>query len=154
MIKKTPNINWFIQSVNLPGLQLPVARVDTPFVRIPFSGDQIIFEDLRVTFRVDEEMTNYLELYNWFVGTGFPEEYSQYAGTSPSNSSFEKKSNIKSDGTLLVMNSKMNPVVEITFYDLAPIAISDIVFNTTLPDVNYIEATATFSYLRYTVAPV
>ena len=60
LIKKTPNVNWFVQSVNLPGISLPEAVMQTPFVNIPFSGEQMTFEKLQVTFLVDEDMAKYL----------------------------------------------------------------------------------------------
>lgn len=157
LIKKTPNVNWFVQSVNLPGISLPEVVVPTPFVNIPFSGEQMTFEKLQVTFRVDEDMTNYLELHNWMIGTGFPEKFDQYTGIGPDSTNtnrFNKPGQIKSDGTLFIMNSVMNPVVQVHFFDLAPISLSGFSFDTKMSDVISVEATATFSYLRYTISAV
>ena len=155
LIKKTPNMNWFVQSVNLPGISLPEAMIQTPFVNIPFSGDQLTFENLNVTFRVDEDMANYLELHNWMIGTAFPEKFDQYIGIGPNTTNidrFKKIGQIKSDGTLFIMNSVMNPIVEVHFFDLAPINLSGFSFDTRSADVTYIEAIVTFSYLRYTIS--
>jgi len=154
LIKKTPNINWFIQSVNLPGIKVPPAPIDTPFVRIPFSGEQMTFDDLRITFRVDEDMKNYLEIYNWIIGTAFPETFEQYEGIGPSTSNtnrFTKPGQLKSDASLIIMNSAMNPILDISFYDVAPTELSAISFDTRLTDVSYIDASVTFSYLRYKI---
>jgi len=55
---------------------------------------------------------------------------------------------------LIIMNSAMNPILDITFYDVAPIDLSSISFDTRLTDVSYIEASVTFSYLRYVINSV
>jgi hypothetical protein len=154
LIKKTPNINWFVQSVNIPGIKVPVAPLDTPFVRIPFSGEQMTFEDLKITFRVDEDMKNYLEIYNWLIGTAFPETFEQYEGIGPSTTNtnrFLKPGQLKSDASLIIMNSAMNPIIDISFIDIAPIELSEVSFDTRLSDVNYVDATVVFSYLRYKI---
>jgi len=152
-VKKLPNVNWFVQAVNLPGLSLPDTSVAAPFVNIPISGDRIQFEYLEVTFRVDEDMENYLELYRWFIGTGFPNNFEQYAGidqTSQTNR-FTNMEAIRSDASLIILNSKMKPKVEIAFRDVRPVSISELKFDTRMADVTYIDATATFRYLDYTI---
>lgn len=157
LIKKTPNINWFVQSVNVPGIKVPAASIDTPFVRIPFSGEQMTFDDLRITFRVDEDMKNYLEIYDWLIGTAFPETFEQYEGTGPStsnNNRFLKPKQLKSDASLIIMNSAMNPIIDVSFIDIAPTDLSEITFDTRLTDVNYVDATVVFSYLRYKINPI
>ena len=157
LIKKTPNVNWFIQSVNLPGLSLPSPKLDTPFTSIPLGGDKLIFSDLRLTFQVDEELKNYLEIYNWLIGVGFPEDFDQYQGPGPKLSLLQmnlKKSNIKSDASLIILNSVMNPILQVNFIDLAPIELSEIKFDSRSNDVNYVEASVIFNYLRYTITPI
>jgi len=70
VIKKTPHINYFIQSVSLPDITLGDTYVPTPFTRIPIAGDHIEYGDLIFTFKVDESMKNYRELYNWITAIG------------------------------------------------------------------------------------
>jgi hypothetical protein len=48
----------------------------------------------------------------------------------------------------------MNPIVQVHFFDLAPINLSGFSFDTKMSDVISVEATATFSYLRYTISAV
>ena len=77
MINKLPNTNFFIQSINLPGVNLGEVDTQTPFTRLPFAGDHITFQDLTISFRVDEDLANYRELFDWMVALGFPESYDQ-----------------------------------------------------------------------------
>ena len=50
-IRKLPTVNYFVQSVNLPGVQLGEAQIPTPFITVPIPGDHMSFGDLIVTFR-------------------------------------------------------------------------------------------------------
>jgi hypothetical protein len=54
-----------------------------------------------------------------------------------------------SDGTLTILSSSMNPITNIIFYDMYPVALSDLTFDTKSTDVEYIECSATFAYKRY-----
>ena len=53
------------------------------------------------------------------------------------------------DATLTVMTSKNNPVMEVRFSDLYPVALSGLAFNQQETDVTYLTATATFTYKLY-----
>ena len=53
------------------------------------------------------------------------------------------------DATLTIMTSKNNPVIEVCFSDLYPVALSGLAFNQQETDVTYLTATATFTYKLY-----
>lgn len=153
-IKKTPHINWFVQGINVPALTLPAAVIETPFKRIPLSGEKMEFDPFTINFKVDEDMQNYIEIYTWLVGTAFPDNFDQYFGRAPNQTTasiYANGDNIKSDANLLILNSKMNPILEITFIDVAPTELGELRFDATLTDVDYITATATFSYRYFTL---
>ena len=78
-IKKTPNVNFFIQKVNVPEITLPDATSSTPLVNVPYPGDHLIYGTLNITFKVDEDFQNYMEIHNWMKALGKPKEYEQYA---------------------------------------------------------------------------
>lgn len=157
-IKKTPTMNWFVQSVVLPSMNLNRTTIPTPFIQLPIPGDHIEFGDLRVTFRVDEDMDNYLELYNWMQGLGFPDNFDQYKNIAPKmrgglsgNSDALTGESVYSDATLLILSSSMNPITEITFVDVFPVALSELSFNSQLTDVQYVEATVTFTHRKFNI---
>lgn len=152
-IKKTPGVNYFVQSVSLPSLNLGQADIQTPFVKLPVPGDHIDFSNLTITFRVDEEMRNYKELFDWIVALGFPENFQQYSAIAPNRGRFGGSitnpvagTGIYSDASLMILNSVKAPIVEYTFKNLYPISLSDIQFDTRDSDVNYVDVTATFAY--------
>lgn len=160
-LKKTPNINWFVQSINIPSVSIQSVSVPSPFVKIPLTGDHIDYGELRVEFKVDEDMANYLEIYNWLIGIGFPDNFKQYKDIAPrvngplsGNVDPLTGDSIYSDATLLILSSNMNPTTEINFIDVFPTAISDIPFDSKLTDVNYITSTVTFAYRKFSVKPL
>ena len=46
--------------------------VPTPLKSIEIAGDEVNFEELTIKFIVDENMKNWLSIYDWIVGLGFP----------------------------------------------------------------------------------
>ena len=58
---------------------------------------------------------------------------------------------VYSDGTLTLMNSAMNPNVQVDFKDLYPSTISELPFVTTMSDVDYVECTITFKYTKFEI---
>ena len=65
-IKKLPSVNFFVQSVAIPSVTVGEIPIGTPFsAKLQLPGDLVTFGDLVITFRVDENMENYLEIFNW-----------------------------------------------------------------------------------------
>jgi hypothetical protein len=148
-IKKAPHVNFFIQKVNIPPLLLVAPEIPNPFVKVPIPGDHINYSDLSITFKVDEDLQNYLEIHEWIKALGKPHDFDQYRAIE------EKKSwtgdGIYSDITVSILSSTKSPNYEVTYVDAHPVSLSGIEFNTTDGDVNYIEATAVFKYTLYDI---
>jgi hypothetical protein len=137
-VNRTPNTNFFVTQVILPGVNVGNIEYPTPFKRIAVAGDKMEFNDLLVTFKVDEDMNNYLELFEWIRSYGTPESFEQYKGVP------------YSDATLTVLNSFSRPNLEFTFQDLFPVNLTDLQFSSNSTDVEYIECSVTFKYRQYT----
>jgi hypothetical protein len=162
-IKKMPNVNWFVQAANIPGVTLGEALHNMPPIDQYLPGEKLTYDPLNLTFKVDEDFTNWMELKDWMIGLGAPEgseQFRKYVG-DPQINVDRKFSTVRpnpnqatdaymSDATLVILNSNMNPNFEITFKDMFPTSISELNFDTTLADVEYITATATFRYISYT----
>lgn len=144
VLQRTPNINYNVQTVRLPGMSLSSTETATPFVSIPNSG-KITYSPLTITFRVNEDMADYLEIYNWMKGLGAPTSFSEYATLKQSDAG------LYSDATLIINNSQYRGNLSATFIDMFPIELSDLQFNTMDTDVNYIECTVDFRFLRYEI---
>jgi hypothetical protein len=150
-VKKLPNVNFFVQKVNIPGLAMGATpQAPNPFVAIPYSGDHLLYNEFNLTFRIDEDMQNYLEIHKWLRGLGFPEDYSEYAAIK--NEDKLLGGGLKTDATLIITSNGKSPNIECVFQDIFPISLSDVDFNTTDESVNYIEATAAFRYTQYKIS--
>jgi hypothetical protein len=147
-LTRAPNLNFNVQDARIPGLQLSQAESPTPFVSIPIAS-HITYNPLSVSFRVSEDLDDYLEIHNWMVGLGAPESFDQYKALKAVEPGNPKT--VYSDITLLITNSAMRPNIRVKFIDAFPISIGDLQFNTTDTDVNYMQCTVDFEYLRYTV---
>jgi hypothetical protein len=148
-IKRAPHVNFFIQKVNIPSISVPPTEYPNPLVRIPYSGEHMDYGTLAITFKVDEDLENYLEIHNWVRGLGKPYAYKEYADLKSQNPIMG--GGLKSDITLLILNSTKLPIFEITYTDAFPISLSEILFDTTSPDISYIEATAEFKYTLFEI---
>ena len=134
---RMPSVSYFCQRVNIPGITLSNTIQSTPFANIPIEGDVLEFEDLTIGFIVDEDMQNYLELYNWLQSLGFPERYSQYDNET---------SSIKSDMNILLHTNKSNPNYSVVFKDVFPVSLGAIAFDTNATTLDPIVIDATFKY--------
>lgn len=144
-LKRAPNINFFIQKCNIPSLTLPDIEIPSPLHPIPWAGNKIVYGDLTITFKVDENMQNYMEIYNWITSLGYTEDFSQYAAIAAQP--IQGGNGLWSDVTLLVLNATQLPNIIFTMTDAFPIELSEAVVDTTPGTVNYVTATATFKYL-------
>lgn len=140
-VEYLPNTNWFITSVNLPGISLGEAVQPTPLMPTYVPGNDIAFDPLTVTFLVDEDLQNWRELFDWMMGIGFPNDYDEYKA--------QKALQIYSDASLSILNSNMNVNYVIKFEDLHPTSLSEIQFDSGSSDVEPPTATITFRYLHY-----
>ena len=149
-ITKLPSVSFFCQEVNLPGMTLPTIDINTPLSLIPYAGDIITFEDLVVEFLIDEDMKNYTSIYNWMVGLGFPRQNEQYANFIDQQTvGFSRSTKESSDAVLQILGSNLNPVKVIRFFDIIPVSLSSLNFQSTTTDVNYLTGSATFRINRY-----
>jgi hypothetical protein len=151
-IKKAPHVNFFIQKVNIPDVKLISPEYPNPFVNAPIPGEHLTYGILDITFKVDEDLQNYLEIHNWIKALGKPQNYDQYKTIQ--NKKPGTGDGIYSDISLMVLSSTKMANYEIVFMDAFPVNISSVVFNTTDNDVNYIEAAASFRYTLFDINKV
>lgn len=145
-LTRMPSVNFWVTAASLPTVDLGFIDVGTPFVRLPTPGVNITFGDFNVTFKVDEDMRNYTEMLDWFYQLGFPDSFEQYTAgrISPDTQGY-------SDGTLMIMSSKYNPNIEVTFEDMFPILMSQLDFTYDASDIEYLTCTVTFRYKKFTL---
>lgn len=149
-LRRAPHINFFLQKVNLPQVSInPTPVYSNPLIDIPLAGEFVTFSPLSITFKVDEDLQNYLELFNWIKALGDYGRDGDYAKLQ--NATPGSDVGLYSDISLMVLSSTKMPNYEIVFTDAFPTTLTAMTFNTIDPDVNYIEAQAEFRYTLFEI---
>lgn len=147
-VKRLPHVQFFTQRATIPSVNLQPIEKPTPFKALFEPGDSIVYSDLNLSFIVDEQMNNYIEVFNWLKGLSFPESFNQYKNLQ------ESEEGIKSDISIVVKNSHKNPSLLINYYSCFPTSLSEIQLDTTQSDVVYPEATVVFQYNYFTIEKI
>lgn len=150
LVQRAPDLNFTVQKVNIPGISISPVSQPNPFVQIPHSGEHVEYEPLSVTFKVDENMVNWIAMHNWMRGLGFPNNFDEYK-TLKTSSVLGGGKGIESDLKLFILTSHRNVNFEITFRNAFPINLSGLDFDSTLSDIDYIESTVSFEYVSYAI---
>ena len=138
-------VQYFCQRVSLPTVVLGETNEPSPFMNLPLEGDTLTFEALSLSFIVDEDLQNYIEIYNWLTALGFPRDYSQFAILQEPSAASKTLSKY-SDLSLVVHTNKSNPNYKIKFTDVFPTSISSIQFDATPTGMDPIVVDATFNF--------
>lgn len=154
-LSRTPEVSYFSNSANIPGITLGIANQPTYLKDIDIPGDKIQFEDFNLRFIVDEDLKNYMEIQNWIRGLGYPESLKEIYNLQKEDKRVDfdsiKTMDIYSDGTLNILNSSMNPNFKIKFYDLWPYNLTTLQFDATSTDIEYFTAEVSFKYTIYKI---
>jgi len=135
-------------SFQIPTISLPNAQADSPFSKMKFAGDKIDFETLSFEFIVDENLTNYIEVYQWLMSIGYVEDFKAFRD-------YKEKSDHQplgeQDIKVMILDSKNNPSCTFTFYNAIPVALQGADFSSGVSDIQYVRARVTFAYDYFTI---
>ena len=155
IMDKAPKVSFFGNQVNIPQMTLGVAVQPTYLRDIPLPGDKIQFEDLTLRFLVDEDLSNYMEIFSWIRALGFPESLEEIYAWQKKDFDIKQpdktQENFYSDGTLEILTSSQNPNFKIKFQDCWPTTLSTLEFDATDEDINYFTADVTFKYTIFNI---
>lgn len=144
ILNRCPMLVYYCQRANIPSMTAGISIQNNPMaVQLQRPGTSVTLEDLQIGFAVDEDMKNWLEIYNWI------KDITRYTSTSELKE-FQKVS----DASILILNSAYNPILKFNFYDIFPNYVSGFDFDSTLPDTNTIIATASFTYSYFEIQSI
>lgn len=155
-LEKAPKVDFYSNFAGIPAISLGSALQTRYGKNIDIPGDKMNFEDFRLRFLVDESMENYMEIWNWMTGLGFPyslEQYEDLRENAIQPSPIELKGDFyeRSDGTLSILNSNFIPQSKVIFEGLYPVFLSALDFDATVEDIRYFTAEVTFKYTYYRI---
>ena len=169
---KLPNVEFFVQTANIPGITLGEVTMPTPLKDIPMPGDKVTYQSLDVSFLVDENLNNYKEIHDWITGLGFPEDHKQFntllatgadrfpgttSSTAATGTSIPQplsEGGIYSDATLTVLNNKNIAKTEIRFQNVYPVSLGGLSYDIKANDVSYLQVNASFNYMYYDIVQI
>ena len=154
---RLPNIQYFCQQVNVPGISLSEAIITNPFVDFYAPGEKAVYDLLNVTFIIDEEIKGWKEIHDWIRAMTFPEKYEEYQRL-PSLNKTISNTNTRfpqfSDASLTILSSSNVPKYRFKFYNVFPTSISTFIMNTQDTPDNILTADVTFRYTYYDIETI
>jgi len=141
-ITRLPTVTYHCQAANIPTISITPVEQPSIFGTFPkHVGGRYSFEDMSVSFLVDEDMKNWLEVFRWIESLGAMESWDTVI----------EHRDFFSDIVITVMNSAYKRKYEVRFTNAFPIALSGIDFNSSSVDNEPIVANATFTYDSYNI---
>ena len=141
-LEKFAGVDFFCQSANVPDVSMPTIEVASRFRNLPIvPGGGVTFGDFSVRFIVDEDLKNYLSVYDWIRDNGNADQ----------NSRDTAERDIYTGAQLHIVTSQYNPAFIIDFTNIFPVNLSGLQFDATMTDVEYITAEVTFKHQQFTV---
>jgi len=148
-LAKFPKVDFFSNSARIPELNLELTRQPSYLKNIDVPGERLTYGDLTLRFLVDENMENYISVYTWLKGLGFPETTQEYKDLTTDKDGQRDNKEAFCDGTLRILNSNYREVAKVKFTDLFPTSLTSLDFDATNTDIQFFTAEATFKYTIY-----
>lgn len=153
-IKKIPNVVFYCQTVNIPGITLNSLSRETALLNLKIPGNKLVYDKLQLEFLVDEDFKAWTELYNWFKSIAAPKTFTdrnQLTGLQKQIDVNQKGYTYYSDATLTILSNLNNPQNRIVFTDIFPIALSSLNFDTKQGADSVLTASVTFDYSYFDI---
>ena len=163
-ISKLPRVEFNCIQANIPGITLTEINQPTRLMPVRIPGNDLTFEDLTVTFIVDEDLTNYRSVHDWMTGLAQVDSDDKYRALITDGGDrmpLSQQANLQdagrvtsatndgaifSDAKLITLSNRNIPMVEITFRDTYPKSLSALEYNQNATDIEYLQATVTLGY--------
>jgi hypothetical protein len=137
VIARFPNIEFFAQDINIPGFSTDSVHIPTgapnDFYEI---GDKLKFNELKITFKLDEDMQTFKEIFNWSL-----------LSQTKSRADF----NPFSDISLIALTNNSNTNFQYVVHNAFPYAMSDIDMSTRISEDSPVVMTVFFKYSHYEI---
>jgi hypothetical protein len=138
-----PNISDWVQRVDIPSLAVGTTKEPTPFSFINVGGDYLNYSDLKITFKLDEDLTNYYEVVKWLKAKAPGTSHETY------QTWVAEYGNIKTDATLLFLSAKFGKVIgKWDFHDIMPNEISGFTMHSDEEGLEYVTVEASFDFTK------
>jgi hypothetical protein len=132
-------VDFFCQRAKIPDISVGNAEIQTRYRGIPIAASGgVTYGDLNLKFIVDEDLKNYLTVWKWINQNNLAEQLDT------------KQIPEYSSGNLIILNSNFNSNIIVNFEGLFPVSLTELEFDVSDEDVQYLTADVTFKFIRYT----
>ena len=139
-LEKFDGVDFFCQTANIPDITMPTTEVPTRFRSVSIiPGGGVTFGDFVVRFIVDEDLVNYNAIHKWMRDNGNADEMLRETA----------EEDIYTNGQLSILTSAFNPAFIVDFRNLFPVALTNLQFDATMSDVEYITAEVVFKHQQF-----
>ena len=135
VFENIPNIVYFLQKFNIPGVTARNIPIERPqgSDKLPVFAHSLTYDDLTLSFIMDEDFTAYFMLYKWM----FENQYRYY------------NEDCYTAMMLIILNNAKVPMIRMTFHSVLPVTIDSVPMESQSADP--ILWTATLTYYSYKV---
>lgn len=167
VFSKTKEFSLNVQQTALPSITVPSVKTDNPFIDKPLVGTKPQYSQLVATFVVDDVINSYGMINDWlrsfapidmtFDDSNQPrKEFDSFRRELPDVYEYSPtKQNGSNDyydeATLIVNNSSGIPELEVRFFDIFPVALSELPLDITAETDDQVLCTAAFEFWYYTI---
>ena len=129
--EKFANVEFFITTFGIPSISSGEVQSNFRNNLGYTPGESTVFDSLALRFAIDEDMYNYIEIFNWIKANSNGIE--------------------RHDMILSVLSSHNNVNKQFQFKDAFPTSLSGVDFSTQSSDVEYLQADVTFRYNEFVI---
>ena len=139
-LEKFAGVDFFCQTANVPDVSMPTTELASRLRNLPIvPGGVIAFVDFTVRFIVDEDLVNYNSIHKWMRDNGNADEMKRVT----------TEEDIYTNGQLHIVTSAYNPAFIVEYRDIFPVSLSNLQFDATITDTEYITAEVTFKHQQF-----
>lgn len=154
-----PGVTYFCQTANLPGVSLTEVSRTTPFVDLYVPGEKLIYDPLNITFLVNEDLSDWLQIHDWIRAMTFPKDFDEYRNLKNLSDAAQYRWNNRQppqygDATLTVYSNKNNPQIRVHYKDTFPTGLSGLQFSSLDSAENIVTGEASFRYSYYDIEKI
>lgn len=134
---RLPNVTFWCTSVNIPSVSVGEISIPNRLLTHHVPGSSVQFDQLRVTFEIDEDFTNWFEVHRWMRGIVPFEDFTEL---------YRNENDYYSDATIHMLNSAKNPNKRFMFKQVFPVSVDGFDLNVALNEPDPIQINATFTF--------
>ena len=156
---KTSTIELMVQQVNLPGITIPDQPQPTILgTTIPIPTMMVTFEPLNIEFIVDSNLNNWQSIFTWMrqmtnIENDYEHnlDYQNWHINTGTLKIYKQNTKYPTQDTAACSDLVLSTI---KFYNLIPIALSGLKFQSDSTDLIIQKATCRFKYSYYTMDPM